>query len=467
VSVKKNINFKQNLKNKKLLIENLKNLILIDERINIKYKKFKKIQKKWFELGPVHRVDNLMLWNNYQHHVKNFYDYLHLNRKFKEIDFERNLVEKKKIISFGKDLIKYEDKIKAYKYFKKLKIKWEYEIGPTKKEDEIYINKEFLKIEKNIYESRKNYDQNKDSILESNLLKKQAYLDELEKIVSNDVNNSKDWKKKIKEFEELKKKLESTGPILSDQKKAYWDNFKRITKIYYSSKNIFFKNLKKKYRENIKKQELLIKKTENLKFEESFDKIKKEIILTQKNWKEIKPVPYKINEENWKKLKSLHDLLFKKFEEKKKNQISKLKSSEREQNKFLKNIRNNISKLDIKEILTKWEKLGFKNKEIETQFENILIKILKHSGLNIEDSNNKLFELRVSLMDTNKKNNELINLNKEKDLLIKEISILENNLSFFNKKSRESKLLNKVHEDIKVHKKRIENIIYQKKILKG
>ena len=417
MSVKKNINFKQNLKNKKLLIENLKNLILIDERINIKYKKFKKIQKKWFELGPVLRVDNLMLWNNYQHHVKNFYDYLHLNRKFKEIDFERNLVEKKKIISFGKDLIKYEDKIKAYKYFKKLKIKWKYEIGPTKKEDEIYINKEFLKIEKNIYESRK--------------------------------------------------KLESTGPILSDQKKAYWDNFKRITKIYYSSKNIFFKNLKKKYRENIKKQELLIKKTENLKFEESFDKIKKEIILTQKNWKEIKPVPYKINEENWKKLKSLHDLLFKKFEEKKKNQISKLKSYEREQNKFLKNIRNNISKLDIKEILTKWEKLGFKNKEIETQFENILIKILKHSGLNIEDSNNKLFELRVSLMDTNKKNNELINLNKEKDLLIKEISILENNLSFFNKKSKESKLLNKVHEDIKVHKKRIENIIYQKKILKG
>jgi hypothetical protein len=206
---------------------------------------------------------------------------------------------------------------------------------------------------------------------------------------------------------------------------------------------------------------------ENLKFEESFDKIKKEIILTQKNWKEIKPVPYKINAENWKKLKSLHDFLFKKFEEKKKNQISELKSLEREQYKFLKYIENNISQLEIKEILTKWKNLGFKNKEIETKFDNILIKIVEHSELNIEDSNNRLFELRLSLMDNNKKNKELLNLNNEMDVLNKKIAVLENNLSFFNKKSKESKLLNKVHEDIRVHKKRIENIIYQKKILKG
>ena len=51
-----------------------------------------------FKIGNVPRSQNLILWNNFQHHIKNFYDYLHLNRKFKEIDLEHNLKEKEKII---------------------------------------------------------------------------------------------------------------------------------------------------------------------------------------------------------------------------------------------------------------------------------------------------------------------------------------------------------------------------------
>ena len=87
-------NLDDNLIEKKLLIEKLKDLLIVDGSINEKYNEFKKIQNSWFKIGQVPRSQNVILWNNFQHHIKNFYDYLHLNRKFKEIDLDHNLYPK-------------------------------------------------------------------------------------------------------------------------------------------------------------------------------------------------------------------------------------------------------------------------------------------------------------------------------------------------------------------------------------
>ena len=110
-------NLDDNLTEKKLLIEKLKELLIIDGSINDKYKEFKKLQNSWFKIGNVPRSQNLILWNNFQHHIKNFYDYLHLNRKFKEIDLEHNLKEKEKIIFNAKKLINNNDQYKASRDF--------------------------------------------------------------------------------------------------------------------------------------------------------------------------------------------------------------------------------------------------------------------------------------------------------------------------------------------------------------
>ena len=82
----RNFDLKENLEKKKLLIDSLKNLIFLDNKMTDKYLKFKRVQEKWNKTGPVPRTEDGVIWNNYQHHIKNFYDYLHLNRKFKEID---------------------------------------------------------------------------------------------------------------------------------------------------------------------------------------------------------------------------------------------------------------------------------------------------------------------------------------------------------------------------------------------
>lgn len=463
----RNIDLKKNLENKKVLIENLKNLLNLDNKMNEKYLEFKKIQDEWFKIGPVPRVDNGIVWNNFQHHIKNFYDYLHLNRKFKEIDIKYNLEQKETVIKQAEELLRNEDKIRSYKYFERLNKRWKYEIGPTKKENESKLNEKFSEIGKEIQKNKKEFDLNKDSILAENLLKKESHLNEIKNLISKECNNTKDWQRKIKEFERIKKILETTGPIPSNKKNDYWKKYKDTIKDYYSSKNIFYKNLKRIYKENIEKQEILLGKAKILKNTENLEQNKKEIIILQKEWKKINPVPYKVNEKNWKQFKSICNQFFNKIDEEKVIKIREIKKNQKNQNKFIREIEINSSNINLEELLKKWESLGQKSKENEIKFEKYVLKKLKSDGLSVEQSKIKLFEIKTQTMSSNEKDKKILILNKELEKLKKEVSTLENNLSFFNEKSKENKMLNKVYKDIEKNKLNIQNIISQKKLLKN
>ena len=205
----------------------------------------------------------------------------------------------------------------------------------------------------------------------------------------------------------------------------------------------------------------ILKNTENL------EQNKKEIIILQKEWKKINPVPYKVNEKNWKQFKSICNQFFNKIDEEKVIKIQEIKKNQENQNKFIREIEINSSNINLEELLKKWESLGQKSKENEIKFEKYILKKLKSDGLSVEQSKIKLFEIKTQTMSSNEKDKKILILNKELEKLNKEVSTLENNLSFFNEKSKENKMLNKVYKDIEKNKLNIQNIISQKKLLKN
>jgi len=194
------IDLSKNLKLKQNLINELKELINLDTTMNEKYLGFKEIQNKWLKIGPVPRIQSEIIWNTFQHHIKNFYDYLHLNRKFKEIDIKYNLDKKKETIEQAKKLIVIEDKVKASKYLERLNKKWKFEIGPTKKENEIILNEEFKRVGNLIKENKIEFDKNKDSILEENYLKIENLINEIREIVETEIASTGEWQKNITSF---------------------------------------------------------------------------------------------------------------------------------------------------------------------------------------------------------------------------------------------------------------------------
>jgi hypothetical protein len=45
--------------------------------------------------GPIPKDKYNHVWNNFHFHVENFYDYLHLDREARDLDFKHNLEQNK------------------------------------------------------------------------------------------------------------------------------------------------------------------------------------------------------------------------------------------------------------------------------------------------------------------------------------------------------------------------------------
>jgi hypothetical protein len=152
--------FQNNLVIRKNLIEELKGLIGIDQPISETYKQFKDLQARWRQSGHVPRVDANNIWKTYHHHVGIFYDFLHLNREFRELDFKYNYEEKLKIIEQAEALGKMDNIQKAFRNLQELHKRWKDELGPIAKEHGETLWERFSEATKVIHEKRQFFQKN-------------------------------------------------------------------------------------------------------------------------------------------------------------------------------------------------------------------------------------------------------------------------------------------------------------------
>ena len=459
-------NLDDNLIEKKNLIEKLKSLLIIDGSINEKYNEFKKIQNSWFKIGQVPRSQNVIIWNNFQHHIKNFYDYLHLNRKFKEIDLEHNLKEKEKIIFNAKKLTNINDQLKAFKDFERLKKRWKFELGPVKKEKEESLEEELKSIEEALNIKRKEFELNKDTILITNYNLKESLIKKIELLNQTEAKSIKNWQEKIKTFESIKNEIDLAGPIHRKLKKTFWNNYKIVIREFYLSKNTFFKNIKKTYSDNLKKQDLLIEEIKIITTKDGEGKERQNVISIQKKWKLIKPVPYKANEKNWKIFKNICDIYFQKASQNRNLKHTKNKESEIKQDQLIEGLSEiNGDSIELENVCKEYLSINKINSEKENLFFEKIKYLLIKEGFNEEESQIKINEMKSKFMSIDQKKSQVYKLNSNLDKLKKDLIQQENNLLFFNDKSKENKLLEAVHLKIKNQKLEIEKIINQKKDL--
>ena len=459
-------NLDDNLIEKKLLIEKLKDLLIVDGSINEKYNEFKKIQNSWFKIGQVPRSQNVIIWNNFQHHIKNFYDYLHLNRKFKEIDLDHNLKEKEKIIFNAKKLITINDQFKALKDFERLKKRWKFELGPVKKENEDNLEKELKSIEEILNVKRKEFELNKDTILITNYNLKESLIKQIELLNQTEGKSIKNWQEKIKNFESIKSEIDLAGPIPRKLKKIFWNNYKIVVREFYSSKNIFFKNIKKIYSDNLKKQDLLIEEIKIITSKDEFEKERQNVISVQKQWKLIKPVPYKANEKNWKNFKNICDIYFQKVSQNRNLEHTKNKESEIKQDQLIEGLSEfDGDSIELENVCKEYLSINKINSEKEKLFFEKIKNLLIKEGFKEEESQIKINEMKSKFMSIDQKKSQVYKLNSNLEKLKKDLIQQENNLLFFNDKSKENKLLEAVHLKIKNQKSEIEKLINQKKDL--
>ena len=456
---------KTNLEKKLKIIEDLKGLINVDQNINNIYKKFRTLQDSWHKTGSIPNSQNLNVWNTYKHHVEIFYDFLHLNRELREIDFKHNLDEKIKIIEKAETLADSTDIIKASRDLNSLHRLWKNELGPVAKEHNEGLWKRFQKASKLIHSKRQEYNKNYESILKENYQKKLILIKRLEEIKESSPSDYRDWQKILSEHNQVRIEFQKISPLKKKESKETWNKFRIINKEINRNKNSFFKKQKSIQKNNINDKKVLIDKVKIILKKEKWSEHIEEIKLIQKEWNKIGFVQKNISQKLWSEFNSSCNLFFERLKK-------GYKKISLEEEKILKKKDEFISSLDKEKIPGKIEEL---NKFIHEKWENFnsignlksnayMISFNNFStalnkligGLKLKKSDNETVKFNIKILgiekDPKKIKNEVQLLKRKIEDINSKVLQLENNIDFFSDSSSKNPLIKDVLEKISDHK---------------
>ena len=462
---------KENLAKRREIIEELKSLLNAEEHLGSTFKQFQQLQERWRKAGAVSNADYEDLWNTYHHHVENFYDFIHLSKDLRDIDFKRNLEEKLKIIERAEALAQDDvDALIASRELQVLHRVWKEEIGPVDKEHRESIWQRFSELTKKIHDKRQYYLKNLDKIYEENAVKKQGIIERIKKLGEKEPTTHSAWKQLSKQVEDLRQSFLNVGKVPLQQADEVWKSFNIALRAFNKKKNQFYKTLKKEQQENLTKKLALLeiaKANQNSTDWETTTELMKNI---QREWKEIGSVPLRNTEKIWKEFKRACDTYFSRFAETIQHSKNKESDALEQKKAFLDKLKEYQLGTDRdKEIATlqnfvnEWNAIGnthHSKRTIDIKFHKIIDALYKKLNFDKQEIelikyNNKLERL-INDDNENSLNNEVIFVRRRIDELKSEILQLENNLAFFGNIDEKNPLVRDV----------IKNINNQKEALK-
>jgi hypothetical protein len=476
----KNVEEKQqkSLEQRLALIEELKGLIGVDQDINKTYKKFKDLQRRWKETGQVPRMEANNIWKTYHHHVGHFYDFLHLNRELRELDFKFNLEQKLKICEQAEALASMEDISKAFRHLQTLHKKWKDELGPVDKEHSEKVWQRFSDATKIVHDKRRYFIKNQEDIFEENLLKKRAILSQIEDLLTKEFNSKTNINNFSKTYDGLRESFFSIGKVPEKYRNDLWSTFKKTSNQFSKKRNRFYKSLKKEYATNVTKRKELIAQAEILKEQTNHKETTLKIIALQKEWKVSGPV----RKEDFIKLNTQFRALCNEyFENKDANRDQQNEKQKENLNKkmilfsSLKDMIASADKPNEKEIdnmVSEWNAIGHvprSKMSINQDFLSLVDNAYKIIGISSSEITQKSYQNKLDNMkeDDDSIRKELQSLNRRIGEIKQEIIQLETNLQFFGKNQEKSPIVLKVREDIAKHKKRLVVLQEKKRLAKS
>jgi len=452
------------------IIEELKGLLSVEENINTTYRHFKDLQDRWRIAGSIPRDKYNTVWNTYHHHVENFYDFLHLNREFRDMDFKHNLEQKLKIIDRAEELTQENDTNRALRELQMLHKMWKEELGPVAKEFREDIWERFSEATKKIHDLRQAYYDQLDQESEKNLEQKQEICAKIKTLVETHYTAHSQWQQKIKELNALRDEFFKVGKVPREKNESTWSEFKQNVRQFNRNKNAYYKGLKKEQYDNLEKKRELIKLANENKDSDDFKATTTLMKKIQADWKKVGHVPRKESDKVWKQFKAscnhyfdrLHastkeeDAEENKAFDQKKEILDGLKSYE-----FSGDKKTDLSK--IKAAIEEWKNIGkvpYNKRFIEGKFNKLLDQLFSKLDVDRTKAEMMKYENKIQALnnadDDAKLRNEAYFLTKKVQETKDEIRQLENNLQFFADVNTDNPLVKAVHKNIQDQKDQLE-----------
>ncbi len=460
-----------NLEDKLKVIEDLKELVNRNEDINRTFSEFRKLQKRWHEIGMVPQQNLKDLWDTYHHYVETFYDHIKIDKELRDLDLKKNLEIKVGLCEKAEELLLESNIINAFRQLQKYHDQWR-ETGPVPRDQKDVIWERFRLATHQINKKHQEHFDNLKETQKKNLETKTALCEKAESLIEKEFENFQQAEKLTREMIGLQRTWKTIGFAPKKDNTKIYQRFRSACDRFFARKREFNARNKEFLNENLQKKLDLCLQAEALMESKDWKETTDQLITLQKKWKEVGPVPRKHYDPVWKRFRAACDHFFNrkseffstidtKYEE---NLNKKLRLVEKIENfKPGSNVDENLRIL--KEFQREWVSVGFvpiKEKEnIQKRYRAALDKHFE--GLKMDDSKKSIVKYKHKLDGVKEKPNAMNKLRFERDKFLNkfkqlesDITLWENNIGFFAKSKSAEATINEFREKIEQGKKQME-----------
>ena len=436
-----------NLEKKNKIIEEIKSISQDTDNINRQFSHVQQLQQEFKSIGEVPSTSTTEVWKAYQQAIENFYDLLKINKELRDYDFKKNLEIKQQLCESAEALDEETDVIAAFKKLQALHDKWR-ETGPVAKEIREQLWARFKTASSLINKKHQSFFEERKASEKENADAKTALCEEIEKIQTDGLKTYAAWDEVTKQIIALQEEWKKLGFASRKVNTALFTRFRKSCDEFFAQKAAFFKTMKEELATNLAKKIELCEKAEALKDSTAWKETTDELIALQKEWKTIGPVVKKHSDAVWKRFIGACDYFF----EQKKKQTSSQRSVEHDNLKAKKELIAQLNAIidseeeiedapqKIRDLMTQWQSIGhvpYKEKDkIYASYKEAIDKAFEKFDMKAIRTRLSNFENSLSQSGSDKVYHEREKLVRVYEQKCNELKTYENNMGFFNARSK-------------------------------
>ena len=447
-----------NLKVKQAIIEELKELVNSDETLNHTFTKFRELQQRWKETGIVPQQQVKDLWETYNLHVENFYNFIKINKELRDLDLKKNYEQKVALCEQAEALLLEPSIVEAFHKLQKLHDEWR-ETGPVANEYKEALWERFKAASSRINKQHQEHFEALKAEQVKNLGLKTELCVATEELAAQPLTTRKEWNRASDRLLEIQKTWKTIGFAPKKDNNRIYERFRTACDRFFEAKRQFYAGVKAEMEHNLQLKLELCEAAESLSGSEEWKKATDELIALQARWKQIGAVARRHSDAVWKRFRAACD----KFFERKSAHFASVDGEHEE------NLRRKLALLDemeaadvkaggyevIRDFQRRWGEIGFvpiKQKDaVQKRYKaavDALFSVLRGSE---RDRSMDRFREKVSTLKVSgdrRLRSERERLYNKVRQLEQEIALLENNIGFFAKSKNAEALVADVRAKI-------------------
>ncbi len=447
-----------NYRTKLAIIEELKALVDSDETLNHTFTKFRELQQRWKETGIVPQQHVKDLWETYNLHVENFYNFIKINKELRDLDLKKNYEQKVALCEQAEALVTEPSVVEAFHKLQKLHDEWR-ETGPVANEFKESLWERFKAASSRINKAHQDHFEALKAEQVRNLELKSELCAATEELAAQPMTSRREWNRASDRLLEIQKTWKTIGFAPRKDNNRIYERFRTACDRFFEAKRRFYADVKTEMEHNLQLKTEICEAAEALANSEEWKKTTDELIALQARWKQIGAVSRRHSDAIWKRFRTACD----KFFERKGSHFASVDGEHEENLRRKQALLDEMAAADVKaggyevirEFQRRWGEIGFvpiKQKDaIQKRYKAAVDALFDTLRGSERDRSMNRFREKVSSMKAS--GDRRLRLERERlynkvRQLEQEIALLENNIGFFARSKNAESLIADVRAKI-------------------